>query len=422
MFRDQNSFKMTMNNWKKVFAIIWTGQFFSILSSSVVNFAIILWLSFETGSAETLAFAAIAALLPQSLLGLFTGAFIDRWSRKLIMILSDSFIAFCTLILAILFYFGQIETWHIYTLLALRSVGSAFHMPSMQASIPMLAPESQILRVAGINQIIQSVCSIAGPALGALAITLLDMTYILMLDVIGAIIACVSLLFVTIPNPKQSEASKAQNILEDLQEARREITGQRGMPLLFFFSILATFFIMPVSVLFPLMTLNHFSGSAFQMSLIEIIWGVGALMGGIMLSIRPYKINKVILINLMYIILGVGFILSGLLPPSGFIWFAIFTGIEGITGSIYYASFTTIVQTKINPAMLGRVFSMYISISMLPAMLGLMGTGFMADQVGITNTFVLGGIVVYTIGILSFCIPSLLHAGKLIVSGKSKTI
>ena len=92
-----------MNNWKKVFAIIWTGQFFSILTSSLVNFAIILWLTFETKSAETLAFATIAAMLPQGILGMFSGVFIDRWSRKKIMILSDSFIAFCTLILALLF-------------------------------------------------------------------------------------------------------------------------------------------------------------------------------------------------------------------------------------------------------------------------------------------------------------------------------
>ena len=83
-----------MNNWKKVFAIIWTGQFFSILTSSIVNFAIILWLSFETKSAEVLAFAAIAAMLPQSVLGLFAGIFVDRWKRKRVMIMADSFIAF----------------------------------------------------------------------------------------------------------------------------------------------------------------------------------------------------------------------------------------------------------------------------------------------------------------------------------------
>lgn len=77
-----------MNNWKRVFAIIWTGQFFSILTSSIVNFAIILWLSFETKSAEVLAFAAIAAMLPQSVLGLFAGIYIDRWKRKRVMIMA----------------------------------------------------------------------------------------------------------------------------------------------------------------------------------------------------------------------------------------------------------------------------------------------------------------------------------------------
>lgn len=411
-----------MNNWKKVFAIIWTGQFFSILTSSLVNFAIILWLTFETKSAETLAFATIAALLPQAVLGLFSGILIDRWSRKLIMILSDSFIAFCTLILAILFYFEQAEVWQIYTLLALRSVGSAFHMPSMQASIPLLAPESQLLRIAGINQMIQSVSNIAGPALGALAISMLDMTYVLMLDVVGALLACTSLLFVTIPNPKPSETKNKLNLLRDLREAQREVTSHKGMTPLLLLSILATLFIMPVSVLFPLMTLNHFSGSAYQMSLVEAIWSVGSLAGGLALSARQYKVNKIILINAMYILLGTAFVFSGLLPTSAFVWFVVLTAIEGVSGSVYYASFMTVVQTKINPAVLGRVFSIFMSVSMLPSILGLMGTGFIADNIGISNTFVIGGLVVCAIGIISFFIPSLFQVGRLTVGDESRNI
>lgn len=411
-----------MNNWKKVFAIIWTGQFFSILTSSLVNFAIILWLTFETKSAETLAFATIAALLPQAVLGLFSGILVDRWSRKLVMILSDSFIAFCTLILAILFYFEQAEVWQIYSLLALRSVGSAFHMPSMQASIPLLAPESQLMRVAGINQMIQSVCNIAGPALGALAITMLDMTYVLMLDVVGAALACTSLLFVTIPNPKPSETKTKLNLWGDLREAQREVFSHKGMPLLFLFSIISTFFIMPISVLFPLMTLNHFSGNAYQMSLVEAIWSVGTLLGGLVLSARQYKVNKITLINTTYIVLGAAFLLSGLLPPTAFVWFVVLTAIEGVTGSVYYASFMTVVQTKINPAVLGRVFSIFMSFSMLPSILGLMGTGFIADNIGISNTFLIGGIVIVILGILSFSSPSLAHVGRLTVEGKTKLV
>lgn len=91
-----------MNSWKRTFAIIWTGQFFSILSSYTVGFTIILWLSIKTESAEVMAYATIAALLPQALLGTVAGVFIDRWNRKTTMILADSFIAFCTLILSIL--------------------------------------------------------------------------------------------------------------------------------------------------------------------------------------------------------------------------------------------------------------------------------------------------------------------------------
>jgi DHA3 family macrolide efflux protein-like MFS transporter len=134
------------NNWKRTFAIIWSGQFFSILTSSLVNFAIIIWLSLQTGSAEILAYAAIAGMLPQILIGPFTGALIDRWNRKRIMMLADTFIALCTFILAFLFWFDIAELWHIFALLALRSIGSSFHSPAMQASVPLLAPTEQLTR------------------------------------------------------------------------------------------------------------------------------------------------------------------------------------------------------------------------------------------------------------------------------------
>ena len=98
---------------------------FSILTSSLVNFAIILWLTFKLNRPETLAFATIAAMLPQGILGLFSGVFIDRWSRKKIMILSDSFIAFCTLILAFYFISNKRKFGKSILLLALRSIGSA---------------------------------------------------------------------------------------------------------------------------------------------------------------------------------------------------------------------------------------------------------------------------------------------------------
>lgn len=397
-----------MDNWKRVFAIIWTGQFLSILTSSIVNFAIVLWLSLETGSAEVLAFATMAALLPQSVLGLFTGIFIDRWKRKRVMIMADSFIAFCTLILAVLFYFDLAKISHIYVLLALRSVGSAFHMPAMQASVPLLAPKSELMRIAGINQVIQSVCNIAGPALAGLFITMMKMTNILLLDVAGAAFACLSLCFVFIPDPSHEERNSELHLWREAKEAIMEVRNQYGLSWLFLLSILAIFVIMPVSVLFPLMTLNHFAGNAFQVSLVEVSWGGGALLAGALLGLKKYRWNEILLINGMYIALGLTFLFSGLLPVSGFIWFAVLTALGGVCGSLYFATFTTVIQSRIDPGVMGRVFSFYMSFSMLPSMIGLLSTGFLADSIGLGNTFIISGGFLCLIGIISFFIPSLI--------------
>lgn len=397
-----------MDNWKRVFAIIWTGQFLSILTSSIVNFAIVLWLSLETGSAEVLAFATMAALLPQSVLGLFTGIFIDRWKRKRVMIMADSFIAFCTLILAVLFYFDLAKISHIYVLLALRSVGSAFHMPAMQASVPLLAPKSELMRIAGINQVIQSVCNIAGPALAGLFITMMKMTNILLLDVAGAAFACLSLCFVFIPDPSHEERNSELHLWREAKEAIMEVRNQYGLSWLFLLSILATFVIMPVSVLFPLMTLNHFAGNAFQVSLVEVSWGGGALLASALLGLKKYRWNGILLINGMYIALGLTFLFSGLLPVSGFIWFAVLTALGGVCGSLYFATFTTVIQSRIDPGVMGRVFSFYMSFSMLPSMIGLLSTGFLADSIGLGNTFIISGGFLCLIGIISFFIPSLI--------------
>ena len=397
-----------MDNWKRVFAIIWTGQFLSILTSSIVNFAIVLWLSLETGSAEVLAFATMAALLPQSVLGLFTGIFIDRWKRKRVMIMADSFIAFCTLILAVLFYFDLAKISHIYVLLALRSVGSAFHMPAMQASVPLLAPKSELMRIAGINQVIQSVCNIAGPALAGLFITMMKMTNILLLDVAGAAFACLSLCFVFIPDPSHEERNSELHLWREAKEAIMEVRNQYGLSWLFLLSILATFVIMPVSVLFPLMTLNHFAGNAFQVSLVEVSWGGGAVLAGALLGLKKYRWNEILLINGMYIALGLTFLFSGLLPVSGFIWFAVLTALGGVCGSLYFATFTTVIQSRIDPGVMGRVFSFYMSFSMLPSMIGLLSTGFLADSIGLGNTFIISGGFLCLIGIISFFIPSLI--------------
>ena len=150
----------------------------------MVSFAVIFWLSIKTGSAEVLAFATIASLLPQLVLGLFTGVLVDRWNRKRTMIIADLYIALMTLVMAGIFQMGhgEVSVGILYALLALRSIGSSFHMPALKASIPLLAPKEKVMKVAGVNNMIFSMSTIAAPALAALFVTNLNIVWILLFD------------------------------------------------------------------------------------------------------------------------------------------------------------------------------------------------------------------------------------------------
>ncbi len=406
------------NNWQRTFAFIWVGQLFSTITSSVVSFAIIFWLSVRTGSAEVLAYSTLASMMPHLVLGLFTGVLIDRWNRKRIMIIADMYVAALTAVMAVLFYTGNVHLGFIYTLLALRSIGSAFHSPAMEASVPLLAPEDRLMRVAGVNNMIFSVSTIAAPAIAALFISIFDMTWVLMLDVIGALIACTSLLFVTIPNPvkaPEGETDVNQGSLKaefrkffmEFRQGINEIKKRRGIMWMFIFTVFASLAMVPVSTLFPLMTLDHFAGDTYKMSFIEITWGVGMLLGGVLMTLPKFKFDNVKLINSSYIVLGASFLFSGFLPPEGFYLFSGFSLIGGIAGAIFWGAFTVLLQTSIDPGVLGRVFSIHGSLIMIPAMFSLVATGYIADTIGITNTFIIGGASLILIGIISFYVAQI---------------
>lgn len=401
-----------MNKWVRTFAIIWGGEFFSALSSSIVGFAIIFWITLETKSAEVLAFGMVSSLLPQLVLGLFTGVYVDRWNRKLVMIASDLFMAACTAVLVVIFYLGKVEIWHIYLLSAMRSVGNAFYSPAMKASVPLLAPENQFMRISGINQMIYSGCNIAGPALAAYLITVIKMENILIMEVAGAVIACTSLLFVTIPNPVKNVSEKP-NFVKELKIGLQAIFKRKGMKYLFVSDLGAMFFILPIAALFPLMTLNHFAGNAYQMSIIEIVWSAGMLSGGFLIGTNILnKFNKAILIGLMCVVDGLTFLFSGMLPQNGFILFAILSAFSGVATAIWDSAFNVVMQTAIEPDKLGRAFSTYNSLSLLPTIPGLLATGFVAESIGLTNSFIIAGIAIFIIGIIVMQIPSIRELGK----------
>ncbi len=403
---------MENQKWFKTYLFIWAGQLISMLTSYAVNFAVIIWLSLAYKSAEVLAFAAIAGMLPQAVIGPFAGVFIDRWDRKKVMIYADAFIALCTFAMTFVLRDDSAELIWVYLLLGCRSVGTAFHAPAIQAVAPLLVPEKELLRVSGINQMLQSVSSIAGPALGTLAITYFSISNVLFLDVIGAAAAILSLLFVTIPRLKTEVNASMSTVVAEVKEGFGAILANRGLGFLFLYAMVATFFIMPVAVMFPLLTTGHYQGGKWEMSLIEIVWGVGMLVGGSLLGVMRISVAKVILINAMHIVLGLTFVFSGFFPPSWFIGFVLITSLGGVAMSVFSASFMTTIQEEVEPGMLGRVFSMYFSMAVLPSLVGLLFTGFIAEMIGVARAFIISGVIMVGVGIASFLTPVLMKLGR----------
>ena len=143
------------------------------------------------------------------------------------------------------------------------------------------------------------------------------------------------------------------------------------------------------------------------MSIVEIAWGLGMLAGGALLGLKKFKVSEVAVINAMYMVMGLMFVFSGILPGSGFWFFAGFTLIGGISVSIYSASFMVVMQKTIDPAVMGRVFSIYGSVTLLPSIFGLLQTGYVADAIGVPNAFIISGTAVTVLGIISFYIPAI---------------
>lgn len=385
-----------LQDWKKKFTLIWTGQTFSILTSSIAQFALVLWIGMETGSAKVLAYATIAGLLPQILIGPFAGVFVDRWNKKWTMIASDSFVAICSAVIALLFYFNLLELWSIYLLLALRSIGGAFHSPAMKSTVPTLAPKDQLVCIAGINEVIQSVSLISGPALGAFLLLHYNMSIVMLLDVVGAGIACIMLLFVSFPKTKKATTTST-SVYKDMMEGGRIILKNKPMSWLLFSEIIARFFIFPVVAVTPLVTLNYYKGTPYQVSLVEMLFGVGLLVGGGLLALLNQRFRKISLAVIGYIVLGLALLICGSLSPHLFVIYAILTVVQGIAVPFYEGSITALIQTQFESKYLGRIFGLIGSICQIPAIIGLMFTAELADRFGVQNVYVAGGIA------LCFC-------------------
>lgn len=274
--------------WMAPFFTVWSGQALSLLGSQMVQFALVWWLTQKTGSATVLATATLVAMLPQVFIGPLAGVVIDRFSRRWIMALADSLAALGVVGLAVLFWLGSVEVWHIYLLMFLRSAAQGFHWPAMQASTSLMVPKEHLARVQGLNQMLNGLMNIFSAPAAALLVAVLPMQGVLAIDVSTALLAVVPLLFVRIPQPERTTPAageQAPSMVADLRAGFRYVWGWPGLMMILLMATLINLLFTPLNALQPILVTQHFGGQALELAWLESAWGIGAVAGGVTLGV-----------------------------------------------------------------------------------------------------------------------------------------
>ena len=397
---------MDKRSWKRTFFTIQSGQAISLITSSALQMALIFYLTEKTNSSMTLALATLVGFLPQGVLGLFIGGWIDRHSRKRIMIGADLFIAAVSALLAVISAFLDPPVWVVLAILFLRSIGSAFHTPSINAVTPLIVPTDKLAKCTGYIQSLQSVSSIVSPALGALLYAQCTLTEIIALDVVGAVIASIAVMLVKIPNIDVANIPQSEGVLAGAKEAYRILAQQKGLLTLLWMGALYMFAYMPINALFPLISMNHFGGTTWHVAMSESVFAAGMLLGGIVLGVWGGFQRKTTTVLLSIAVMGIALLIAGILPASGFIAFVVCCAIMGFSAPFYGVQ-TAIYQEMVRPEYLGRVFSLSLSTMSLAMPLGLIAAGCFADMTGVETWFAISGIFIAGIAVVGAVLPSI---------------
>ncbi len=397
-------------NWKLKFYTIWAGQAVSLITSAILQMAIIFYLTEKTGSAMVLSMASLVGFLPYAVFGPAIGVLVDRHDRKKIMIGADLIIATAGAVLAIVALYTELSVWMVMVVLFIRSIGTAFHSPALNAVTPLLVPEEQLTKCAGYSQSVQSISYIISPAAAALLYSAWKLNAIIAIDVLGAVIASITVAIVSIPKLGDQVQSLKPNFLREMKEGIVALRQNKGLFALLLLGTLYTLVYMPINALFPLISMEYFNGTPVHISITEIAFASGMLVGGLLLGRLGKFEKRILLITGSFFIMGASLAVSGLLPPSRFVIFVACCAVMGLSVPFYSGVQTALFQEKIKPEYLGRVFSLTGSIMSFAMPIGLILSGFFADRIGVNHWFLLSGILI--IGIAIVC-PMITEVRKL---------
>ncbi|MFO7623852.1 MAG: MFS transporter [Anaerolineales bacterium] len=363
----------------KPFFLIWLGQTISIVGSGLTGFALAVWIFQQTGRATPFALTVLFGTLPRVLLAPVAGSLADRKNRRWLMILADTGAALITLAWVFLVAGGRLEIWHIYLGAFLSSTFGAFQEPAYTASIAMLVPKKNLARANGMVQMSQAIEILAAPVLAGFLFVLIGLQGIFLLDFASFFFAAGALLMVRIPQPKAEveDAGGKTGVWKDAILGWKYLRARPGLFWLLVYFAGVNFLMNFAMVLSGPLILSFSSPQMYGM--LQMVVGVGMLAGSLLISTWGGPQRRVMGLFGFITLAGLGLGLAGLRQSElviaagmGLLMFNIPLG-SGLSQAVF--------QSKVAPAVQGRVFAIRIAISRSIMPLAFLLAGPLADHI-----------------------------------------
>lgn len=364
----------------RTFYILISTQVFSMIGSRISSIAIGIYLFQKTGNATPLAMVAFFSNVPIILASSISGVLADRWDRRLVMVMSDTGQAFCTLLLFISFASGNFELWHLYVLVAIQSVFWVFQGPAFQASVTMLIPNEQRDQANAVQQLVGPSSGIIAPALAGMVYALGGVSFAILVDMLTFTIAMGVILSIHIPRPEKTSIGKkfSGTFWQEIWSGLAYLRQYRSILYLLFYGSMVNFCLAGVGVLITPYILGR-TNSEIALGSLQSVQNIGAIVGGITLGVwggTRKRMNTILggiaLTTFMMIAVG----LSQNVIILGIMLFCFM-----LPQPIFNGLFISVMQVKIPPDMQGRVFSVMSQFSTLLMPLSFLLVGPLADNV-----------------------------------------
>lgn len=381
-------------NWKRRIAGFLVSQNVSMFGSSVVGYAIIWHITLETSSGIWMTLATLCMVVPQLIVSLFGGVWADRHNRKYMIMLADGFIAVATLILAILFLMGIRSLVLILIVSSIRSIGSGVQQPAVSALYPQMVPESDLVRIQGINQTLMSVLTLLSPVAGGAVLGLMGIVGAFFVDVVTAVLAIIIFAFIHVDKVKRVD--EVTTVLGELKQGLKYSFEDIRIKRMIGYYAVAFFLMTPTMVLTPLLVERTFGSDVWRLTANEMVWGVGSLIGGIVVSIKGNFRDKLLVLTITFTAFGATFALLGVAP--NFIIYLIIMGVAGFFLPFFATAETVYLQEIVPPDRMGRVFSIITIIAGGAMPFAIIFFGPLADVIAIETILIVTGIAVVITG------------------------